>query len=596
MRPITLVTCAAAAALAKPVDFVVIGAGTSGLVVANRLSEDPSVTVAVIEPGGDERDNPLVYTLDGWYQVQGTHVDWSYDLKGPPGPDGKPRKLAAGKGWGGTSLINGMTYIRGNTAEFDAWEDLGNPGWNWEALLPYYKRSELFTVPTEAQIAAGATYDEDYHGFEGHVRTGYPSTVKNTSFSPNVTQTWEGLGFEHNLDLNSGSVHGFSVSPSTVDPEQDIRWDSARANYYPIEQRRNIKIIQGTVKRITWAEKRGRPPKKGITANGVEYLTPDGKTKTLAVKKEVVVSAGALRTPLVLEGSGIGNPRILKSLGIDLVVDLPGVGENLIDQTNTVQAWIANFEASSTQFQAFVTAADLFGDDLPAVEASTRESLSSWSQAIVDASGEGALDPAAVETQLRLQHDLIFKKNVTLAEVISMGAANAGLGNGDTPVFGSAYWNLLPFSRGSVHLRSADAIDDPAIDPRYNLVDFDLQASVAAGKLVRKFWASQPIAGSVSGQVVPGPDVLPEDATEEEWESFHRAALSPNFHPLGTASMMARDLGGVVDPELRIYSTANVRVVDASVLPTQFSGHLTATLYAVAERASDFIRGKAKRN
>lgn len=206
----------------------------------------------------------------------------------------------------------GMTYIRGDAAEFDAWEDLGNSGWNWATLFPCYKKSEKYTIPSDTKLAAGATYKSQYHGFNGDVHTGYPLTLRNGSSAPPVIQTWEGLSLPHNPDLNSGDVRGFSMGPQTLDPGLDMRWDAARAYYYPVEDRPNLKIVKGTVKRITWApEKRKRLPGDDncLVANGVEFLTDDGETDVLNAGKEVIVSAGAVRTPLVLEGSGIGNPR-----------------------------------------------------------------------------------------------------------------------------------------------------------------------------------------------------------------------------------------------------------------------------------------------
>ena len=204
-----------------------------------------------------------------------------------------------------------MTYIRGNKAEFDAWEELGNAGWNWEAMLPYYKKAEKYSIPSDTHLAAGATYERQYHGFEGHVHTGYPTTLIDTPFNPAVIQTWEGLSLDHNTDLNSGNVHGFAIGPQTLDSKQDIRWDAATAYYHPIEDRENIQIIEGTVKRITWGAEglRRSTSEAGVVASGVEFVTPDGDTETLEVEREVIVSAGAVRTPLVLESSGVGNPR-----------------------------------------------------------------------------------------------------------------------------------------------------------------------------------------------------------------------------------------------------------------------------------------------
>jgi choline dehydrogenase len=208
-----------------------------------------------------------------------------------------------------------MTYVRGDAAQVDAWEDFGNPGWNWATLIPYYKKSEKYTAPSETQLAAGATYQSNNHGFGGHVHVGYTPALVNGPFAPPIIQTWESLSLPHNPDLNSGDVRGFSMGPQTLDAELGIRWDSARAYYYPVENRPNLKILKGTVKRITWAPTRkgGRSSSCGgnrLVANGVEVVNDDGETHVVGTRKEVVVSAGALRTPLVLESSGVGNPRL----------------------------------------------------------------------------------------------------------------------------------------------------------------------------------------------------------------------------------------------------------------------------------------------
>jgi choline dehydrogenase len=200
-----------------------------------------------------------------------------------------------------------MTYIRGNVAEFDAWEQLGSQGWNWAALLPYFKKSESYTIPTASQLAAGATFESRYHGFDGPLHVGYIPNLENGSYAPLVIDTWEGLSVAHNPDLNSGSVRGFGMGPQTLDAKSNVRWDAARAYYHPVEHRPNLRILKGTVKRITWAGGRGK--QETLAANGVEILTDEGKSSIVGAKREVVLSAGALRTPLVLEASGIGNPR-----------------------------------------------------------------------------------------------------------------------------------------------------------------------------------------------------------------------------------------------------------------------------------------------
>lgn len=200
-----------------------------------------------------------------------------------------------------------MTYIRGDKAQFDAWQSLGNEGWTWEALHLYYLKAEKFTIPSTAQAAAGATYDPEVHGEAGHVHTGFPFSFTNSSFHSLAAETWGTLGYEINEDVNAGSVRGFSAWPQTLDRDRNIRFDAARAYYYAVEGRPNLTLIKGTVKKITWADSKAAG--RAAVAEGVEYVAPDGKLVSIAVAKEVILSAGALRTPLILESSGVGNPR-----------------------------------------------------------------------------------------------------------------------------------------------------------------------------------------------------------------------------------------------------------------------------------------------
>lgn len=348
MRTHTLFLALPSAALAAgTADFVIVGAGTAGLVVANRLSADPDVTVTVIEPGNDERNNPNVTDPMKLNMPIGTALDWQYQTTPQAWVNDRQFTMAQGKAWGGSSAINGMslqsgllstrvicfcvgnpasprndpnfsrhplgmTYLRGDAAVFDSWEDLGNRGWNWETLLPYFKKSEQYIAPSDVQMLTGASYEPGNHGLEGSVHVGYPAKLQPNNYSDAALATWETLSVAHSPDLNSGVGRGFGIGPQTLDPELNLRWDSARAYYSPVEKRRNLKMVKGTVKRITWSkERQGRPCKNqcDVVADGVEYLTEDGKSHILKAKKEVVVSAGSFRSPLVLEGSGIGNPR-----------------------------------------------------------------------------------------------------------------------------------------------------------------------------------------------------------------------------------------------------------------------------------------------
>lgn len=289
-------------------DYVIVGGGTSGLVVANRLSADPSTRVAVIEAGGDARDNPNVTSVLGFLTAFGTPIDWAYPMVAQTaGLDGRDNiTYHAGRALGGTSTINGMTFLRGDVAEVDAWERLGNPGWNWDALWPHYRGVERFEIPTDGQAAdGGVTWKADYHGEAGDLTTGYPFELINGSVHELWQATWENLGISRNEDPNGGDIRGCSIFPSTVDRDADVREDAARAFLHPVEDRANLQIIQGTVTRIVWKEGTG----DCIEASGVEYVTPDNKTVVLGADKEVILSAGALRSPPILEASGIGHPR-----------------------------------------------------------------------------------------------------------------------------------------------------------------------------------------------------------------------------------------------------------------------------------------------
>lgn len=208
-----------------------------------------------------------------------------------------------------------MAYIRGHKAQIDAWESLGNPGWNWDALLPYALKSENYTIPNDSQLAAGATYDPAFHGFEGPVHTGYQLSLSNGSAAPVIIATWESLLLPHNPDLNGGNTHGFSIGPLTVDAVTNLRSDAASAYYTPIEARPNLRILRGTVKRVVWDKKKKKNNRPGagkedlLVATGVEYITDKGEARILSAAKEVILSAGSVRTPLIIEGSGIGNPK-----------------------------------------------------------------------------------------------------------------------------------------------------------------------------------------------------------------------------------------------------------------------------------------------
>lgn len=474
-----------------------------------------------------------------------------------------------------------MTYIRGDKAEFDAWEQLGNSGWNWDAMLTYYKKVEKLFTPEPWQVEVGASFDGQYHGRNGELHVSFNQKLQNDSFYSTIKKTWASLGHSVNKDVNSGTTENFDVWPQTIDPTKNTRWDAATAFLWPVaENRKNLRLINGTASRVLWKND-GQSSVTGVEASGIQYTAPDGKTRTIKASKEVILSAGALRSPLILERSGIGNPQFLKSKGIKVVVESPGVGENMIDQPNSSIFYSSNDTIDGfTPYAMFANVDDIFGSKVQQLEQETKTSISRWAKDLVAANAPGGLNASALEHIFNIQHDLIFKKRVTVAEILTAGSGNN---------VGTAYWELLPFCRGSVHIRSAEDVGNPVIDPKYLFVDFDLATQIAAGRLTTKFWSSRPARDIVGSQILPASPVLTPESSDAEWQKFLADNLGSNSHAVGTAAMMSKELGGVVDSKLKVYGTKNLRVVDASILPMQFSGHLTATLYAVADRASEFI-------
>ncbi|KAK2811191.1 hypothetical protein FQN50_002288 [Emmonsiellopsis sp. PD_5] len=540
-------------------DFVVIGGGTCGLAVASRLSELKDISIAVIEAGNDERKNPNVTDPDLFTVAFGTHIDWGYKSIAQTQVGNRKLDYHSGKALGGSSVINGMTYIRADDVQIDAWEKIGNRGWNWETMYPYYKKVEEFIPPTTEQRAAGASYLEEFHGKDGPVHVGFPCSLFNDSFPIIANETWQHLGIPFNQDLNGGSLRGFAVWPMTLDRDANLRFDSARAYYQPVETKSNLKVFKGTASRIIWSDQTDRDGE--AIAQGVEFVANDGTTQVVNAKREVIISAGSLRSPAILELSGVGNPDILNEYGIPTKIPLRAVGENLQDQPMDSIVYQNNHSISGKgPYVAYETASDIFKDSTDDISASVKAKLPEWAT-LVSNSNKNAISAKSLEYLFEIQHDLIFNKNVSSFETLNTASAESAI---------SVFWGLLPFSRGSVHIGSSDPLEHPLINPNFYLIDWDIITMVEMCKHTRKYWSTEPASRSVVSEVTPA---------------------TPNTHPVGTLAMMPKELGGVVDPALKVYGATNVRVVDASVMPFQVSGHLSSTLYAIAERAVDIIKG-----
>ncbi|KAF1970987.1 GMC oxidoreductase [Bimuria novae-zelandiae CBS 107.79] len=484
---------------AESYDYLLAGAGTAGLVIACRLSENPKVSVLVIESGPDVRNDGVV-----------TSGNFSFT-----GANDRVLSYRAGKAVGGRSIVNGMVYIRGEQAQFDAFEKLGDSEWNWDSLFSYGKKGERFEGPDTAQKTAGVTANPADHGTNGSLTT------------------WKSIGVNPVTDINGGNPHGFVSAPQTLDRDKIRRSSSAAAYYKPVDSRPNLKVIQGNMKRIIWAnEKKNRAVASGFYA-----------------KEE--------------------------KLGVKVKSAMPGVGENMQDHNAMVIGYgTANTLVGDTPFATLVTAQDALGNKMPVLAASSRSQISTWAQAASTYTG-GAIDAKTYEKRFQIQHDLIFKQNVTIAELFPTNLGSAIV---------SQLWTTHPFSWSSVHLKSLVSFDDPVIDPNIFSLQFDIDMLVAVARKEQKAYSTPPLSTFVAPN-----QVLPTNATDEQWTAYVQANAGNTLHVVDTCAMLPLDLGGIVDSKLKVYGTSNMRVVDASVIPVELTGHTTGPLYAVAEKAADII-------
>ncbi|KAJ5807448.1 Glucose-methanol-choline oxidoreductase [Penicillium robsamsonii] len=563
-------------------DYIIVGGGTSGLVVANRLSEQKNATVLVIEAGGSVYNNPNVTDTLGYGKAFNTDIDWAYKTTDQEYAGGTAQTVRAGKALGGTSTINGMVYLRAQAAQIDAWETVGNKGWNWKTMLPYYKKSEQLQDPAQYPFldGSGVAFDPAYHGFTGPLKVGWSPAQLNDGLAQKMNATYQNLEVpvKYNRDPNGGDMVGYSLYPLTVDSELNIREDAARAYYYPYHNRTNLHVWLHThANKITWKDGHN------AAASGVEVTLSNGTTTVVKATREVILAAGALKSPVLLELSGVGNPDILSKYKIATKINLPTVGENLQDQMNNGLQFDSkkSYYNKSADYVSYPSAAQLFPNST-AVGAELLRKLPAYAAQVASANGN-ITKARDLYHFFKIQWNLIFKYGIPVAEILLEPSG---------PMYDTEYWGSVPFSRGSVHLSSADPTAVATIDPKYFMLDFDFHAQVQAARFIREVFKTKPLADMAGAETSPGLSTVAADADDEGWTDFIKGNYRSNFHPISTAAMMPKEIGGVVDSSLKVYGTSNVRVVDASVLPFQVCGHLQSTVYAVAERAADIIKGR----
>ncbi|TFK79184.1 GMC oxidoreductase [Polyporus arcularius HHB13444] len=591
----------------KTFDFVVIGGGVAGCVLASRLSENPGVTVALLEAGNAHFDDPLITVPDGWMkQMFNPEYDWvfrttpqKYAKNGVTTPDGLQHESffwTRGKGLGGSSCTNFLFWIKPHREELEAIENLGNPGWNWERFFEASKRSEIYTrTPGSNFPQYSETYKETSVGTSGPVPVSFARTV--SGIEPVFQKSLEALGVPINDDGTGGNLYGTFKSMSTIDGRTGNRSTAASGYLVPALSRPNLAVLTGAYVRRLLTNIKGE-----VVATGVEF-EHDGKIHIVNVSREALLCAGTIKSPHVLELSGIGDKNVLEPLGIPVQLDLPSVGMNLQDHVIFTGSVVSmkeghDFVTSDTIRLPEVQAklGKLYGNDGSTIALASSGVTFLPAQVIserVDAlaetierklASEDEMMPAGLKAQYEHQLRALKDRNIPDMELVIFPVNIHPTGPpkplaGIFPVLGH------PFSRGTIHTGSNDPKDQPLIDPNYLGEDIDFELLVDSFKFIRKAMATSEWQTYGQGELLPGPEVNGEELREHV-----RNCVSTTWHACGTCSMLPKEKGGVVDPNLKVYGTKNIRVADLSTLPLLTAAHTQAITYAIAEQAADIIK------
>jgi choline dehydrogenase len=531
-------------------DYVIVGAGTAGCVLANRLSADPDVRVLLLEAGGKD-DWIWIHIPVGYlFCIGNPRTDWCYRTEPEAGLNGRSILYARGKVLGGCSSINAMVYMRGQARDYETWKSFGNPGWGWDDVLPVFKRSEDYHLGPDSAHGAGGEWRVERQRLSWEILDAFRDAMAEAGI-PKID------------DFNRGDNEGSGLFE--VNQRRGVRWNASKAFLRPVMRRTNLTVLTDwQVRRLRLAGKR---------AIGVEF-SQDGEEVFAGARIETVLAAGAIGSPQILQLSGIGPAALLREHGIPVALDSPGVGENLQDHLQLRMAFKVRNVRTLNEWANTL-----------------RGKVSMGLEYLLFRTGPLTMAPSQLGGFTRsdpLQRTANLEYHVQPLSLDKFGDPLHPF-----PAFTASVANLRPTSRGSVRIRSADPLAAPSIRPNYLTTDADRRIAAASLKLTRGICRRPALAKYQPEEFLPGPGF-------ESDEDLARAAGDIGttiFHPVGTCKMGPdSDPGAVVDARLRLRGVERLRVVDASIMPTITSGNTNSPTLMIAERGSDMIREDRKRH